>query len=230
MPLELPFRLRVEAKLILLVLAFYADDEGRNAWPSVATISNECEMGVRTTDKVLRLLAKQGFIAEQAKPQRHRPRTWMLNMDRLGPQHSCESTHTAGPQHSCDPASVPGAQELAIDTQKPGSGSQNLACRPANMLPTIRPSDPSSDSSEDPSARAVSSGEAKRNQERLNKLIDNTIKQPKTWTDADYENRMKFLRGQLASLGLPVKATDQPVNISDSDEFEDEGDEQDCGA
>jgi hypothetical protein len=38
MPLEMTRRRRVQAKVVLLALADVADNDGANAWPSVATL------------------------------------------------------------------------------------------------------------------------------------------------------------------------------------------------
>ena len=46
-------RRRPEAKLVLTVLAHFADATGCNAWPSVNTIATASEIGSRTCDKVL---------------------------------------------------------------------------------------------------------------------------------------------------------------------------------
>ncbi len=74
---------RPEAKGVLFALADKCVDTGMDAWPSVATIAAEVELGPRTVHKVLKSLQSCGLIAEQAPPRQHRPRTWRLNLDLL---------------------------------------------------------------------------------------------------------------------------------------------------
>lgn len=77
-------RCRPLAKLVLLSLADRCDDDGRGAWPSLATIAAESEVeGGRTIATRLRDLAAVGLIVEQAPPRQHKPRTWALNLDAL---------------------------------------------------------------------------------------------------------------------------------------------------
>src|SRR5690242_1528985 len=71
---------RPALKGVLLVLAYHCDGHGAGAWPSVATIAGEVEIGTRTADVCLRDLQSAGLIAEQAPPRQHRPRTWRLNL------------------------------------------------------------------------------------------------------------------------------------------------------
>lgn len=52
-------------KLTLMVLAEHADDQGRNSWPSVATIGNEAELSERTVQRSLReLVIRQVIVAD----------------------------------------------------------------------------------------------------------------------------------------------------------------------
>lgn len=51
------------AKLLLIVLADYANDEGM-AWPSIATMANEVEKSERSIQLLLRKLEKQGLISK----------------------------------------------------------------------------------------------------------------------------------------------------------------------
>lgn len=49
-------------KMILLVLADHADDDGRNCWPSVATIARKASVSERQVQRLLQGLIGQGFI------------------------------------------------------------------------------------------------------------------------------------------------------------------------
>lgn len=72
------------AKAVLLALANYADDDGRNAWPAVATMAARTEMSERAVHKSLKELQAINLIAEQEPPRQHRPRVWLLNLDVIG--------------------------------------------------------------------------------------------------------------------------------------------------
>jgi len=50
-------------RLVLLAIADCADDEGRNAWPSVATLARKCRVDARTVQRIIRRLAAGGHLA-----------------------------------------------------------------------------------------------------------------------------------------------------------------------
>src|SRR5262245_45847270 len=82
---------RPAVKGALLALADRCDDDGFGAWPSVATIAGEAECSPRIIDACLCALRDAGFIAEQAPPRQHQPRTWRLCLDVIwaaDPQHA----------------------------------------------------------------------------------------------------------------------------------------------
>jgi hypothetical protein len=74
---------RAQVKAVLLALSDRCDDDGFNAWPSVATIAAETELAERAVQYALRHLEAADLIGEQEKPRQHRPRTWFLNLDEL---------------------------------------------------------------------------------------------------------------------------------------------------
>jgi len=130
-------RRRPETKAVLLALADRCSDDGLDAWPSVATIAAESEIGVRIADACLASLRELGLIAEQAPPRQHRPRTWMLNLDAIA---ALSDTHdrapltaSAGPQHAATLTNSgsqvlsPGPQILRSGSQISTSGSQHVA-------------------------------------------------------------------------------------------------------
>lgn len=55
---------RLGARLVLLVLADHADEEGRHAYPSVDTIGQQARLSRRAVQGALRSLAQDGHIAE----------------------------------------------------------------------------------------------------------------------------------------------------------------------
>ena len=55
-------QLRPPAKAVLKELAWYANDEGENAWPSVRTLAERTGFSRRTVQKILRELEGLGAI------------------------------------------------------------------------------------------------------------------------------------------------------------------------
>jgi hypothetical protein len=48
-------------RLVLLALADYANDQGM-AWPSIASLAQKCRLSERQTQRILRILEKDGEI------------------------------------------------------------------------------------------------------------------------------------------------------------------------
>jgi hypothetical protein len=139
-------RRRPAAKLVLMQLADRANDDGMNAWPAVATVARECELGTRTVEAILKDLRANGFIAEQAKPRYHRPRTWRIVVSALVDPHD-RAGLARSPARSCDPSAssgaggaphgrVQGPQPHTQEPQNRTTGSQDLADDPS-----VHPSD-----------------------------------------------------------------------------------------
>lgn len=123
-------RCRPLAKLVLLALADRCDEDGRGAWPALATIAAEAEVDdVRTVSARLRALAAAGLIVEQAPPRQRRPRTWALNLDALDRLARPLSESDPQPVAPLDPvenllkesqgcnSAPPGVQKSALDPQ-----------------------------------------------------------------------------------------------------------------
>lgn len=49
-------------KMVLLVLADHADDEGRNSWPSIATVARKSSVSPRQAQRILTSLKKRGLV------------------------------------------------------------------------------------------------------------------------------------------------------------------------
>ena len=49
-------------RLVLLALADCANDEGRECWPSIATLARKCRVDERTVQRVIRRLAERGHL------------------------------------------------------------------------------------------------------------------------------------------------------------------------
>lgn len=78
------WRLQLESglKIVLLKLADCADDQGRNAFPSVGRIARECCMHERSVQRALRRLEAAGLLEVQAGASQHRPTTYRVRTDR----------------------------------------------------------------------------------------------------------------------------------------------------
>lgn len=70
-------------KLVLLVLADYANDDGMNVFPSIATIARRCDMSDRTVQLSLRRMAENGWISEAGEM---RVRTGAVTRYRIHPR------------------------------------------------------------------------------------------------------------------------------------------------
>ena len=68
-------------KLVLMVLADYYDDVKGYAYPSHATLSDDCEMPVRTVQWALKRLQEDGFVIRLQKGNQFQPSKWSLNME-----------------------------------------------------------------------------------------------------------------------------------------------------
>ncbi|GEM_PF-6922552 len=83
--------LSLKEKFILLALCEKADNDGSNAWPSVATLARYAECSERTVQRALSELRQKGWISIARKATQYRPRVYTVNLDRL---QGCQSvTH-----------------------------------------------------------------------------------------------------------------------------------------
>ena len=57
------------ARLVLIVLADHANNDGSNAWPSVSTIARQANCSMSTAHRVLRELEAGGQIAREGTSQ-----------------------------------------------------------------------------------------------------------------------------------------------------------------
>jgi hypothetical protein len=149
---------RCAAKAVLLALADRCDDDGENAWPSVATIAAETESNERTVQECLRALREHGLIAEQARPRQHRPYTYRLNLATLtalsgvqesAPLNSPEGQESAPLNTNCAPLPAenddargavlrtPGVQVSVPGVQIPTSGVSFPAPDPVLLNPSF---------------------------------------------------------------------------------------------
>jgi hypothetical protein len=68
----------IAERLVLLKIADNASEDGRNAWPSQATIAAACGMSVRGVQKALRRLVDLNYIEVQIPCNPRRPATYSV--------------------------------------------------------------------------------------------------------------------------------------------------------
>lgn len=78
------------AKLLLLKLADYGDDEGCNVFPSITTLADKTGISRRTVQRTLRVLEEQNLLevetpATRYAPTRYRINIWNLRGDTVTP-------------------------------------------------------------------------------------------------------------------------------------------------
>jgi hypothetical protein len=67
-------------KFVLMKYADCADDDGRNAFPSVRTVAEACGMSERNTQITIRWLSESGYLVREADPGYRRPSTYRLDL------------------------------------------------------------------------------------------------------------------------------------------------------
>lgn len=79
-------------KMVLLVIADHADDQGENAWPAVATIARKASLSDRQTQRMIKQLTNLGLISveKQAGGRREmrddrRPNRYTLHLNGVTP-------------------------------------------------------------------------------------------------------------------------------------------------
>jgi hypothetical protein len=76
----LPPTVRVAERMVLTVLANYADDNGGHAWPSWATIARSSGLTKRAVYAILLRLGDQGLITVEAPARQHRTPRYRVNL------------------------------------------------------------------------------------------------------------------------------------------------------
>jgi len=100
-------------KLVMLKLADHADDEGRNAYPSVPTMAREAGCCERTVQRTLRELAGKGLICVTDRATRYKPTCYAVVLSGVtAAQAGVTSTTFRGdtaksPEPSIEPSMIP---------------------------------------------------------------------------------------------------------------------------
>lgn len=133
-------------KAVLLCLAEHANPDGEMAFPSVARIAQETELGESTVRESLAWLRSERLITQTRRPGHHRPATYAVNLDRLEDLQLVEVYKEAD------------LQRAAPDLQQAASDLQLLESRPptAGPEPSLNPSEEPSEEETQPSALRLS--------------------------------------------------------------------------
>lgn len=91
-------------RLVLLAIADCADDEGRNAWPSIAKLATKARLDTRTVQRVITRLETAGHLAVERGAGRRGTNVYHLN---LQPPEPAPAVHQA----AADPRQVAGGGE-----------------------------------------------------------------------------------------------------------------------
>ena len=132
-----------------MVLADYYDDVKGYAYPSHVTLSDDCEMPVRTVQWALKRLQEDGFVIRLQKGNQFQPSKWALNIESepaipsiVNPQYGAgdpATSATVNPQ----PVAVSSAQDSLSLTP-----SEFPLVLPSDspLTPPLTPPDPSPES------------------------------------------------------------------------------------
>jgi hypothetical protein len=133
-----PLHRRGTERLVLLALADCANDEGRECWPSVATLARKCRVDERTVQRVIRRLAEGGHLLILPS-----------SGGRAANRYSVLMCGYPQPRPSVTPGNLPPRQDAtAPPAQVPGQGWHSCATR--TSLNVIEPSTRASHEHQEP--------------------------------------------------------------------------------
>jgi len=117
-------------RLLLLAIADCANDEGGNAWPSIATLARKCRIDGRTVQRIIRRLADAGHLTVVASAGGRGSNVYTVVMGQGGqsstPPADCHPRQgatggTATPPHPRQAARAPLAQLRHPNVIEPSS-------------------------------------------------------------------------------------------------------------
>ncbi len=113
-------------RLVLLALAWHADEHGRNAWPAVSTLCRKTSLCRRSVQMILPKLKQKGLVYVQSVAARRSVRyaVDLATLDRA-------ATAQSKPHNDCAPAALPRAATAP--------SQRNHCAPPAQPLRPIRP-------------------------------------------------------------------------------------------
>lgn len=127
-------------RLVLLAIADAADDDGGNAWPSVATLARKTRVDPRTVQRAVRRLVAVGELTMRSNAGRNGVNVYRVTM----------TPGTVPPRQTATPGATPPRQDAApAESPHPPAHShptpRHSATQPVLDPPTTRPTTSSSD-------------------------------------------------------------------------------------
>jgi helix-turn-helix protein len=104
-------------RAVLLVLAWYADADGRRAYPSIATLAKQSSADVRTVQRVLTRLRSAGLVEVQERAFGHLPTCYALHLPDV------PIPGTTPPRRNATPGTTPSHTPGTV-SQTPGTVSE----------------------------------------------------------------------------------------------------------
>ncbi|MEP7308026.1 MAG: helix-turn-helix domain-containing protein [Acidobacteriota bacterium] len=138
-------------KLVLLKLADCSDDEGGNAWPSVATLGRACgDLSMRGVHKVLVKLKARGYLQVQERAgRRHKSVTYRITIP----------DQPVNPRTPVNSSSQVPSSSMAYEPQgrRPSEPEFTAPLNPSSPDPSlIRPFEPSTTAAANPKQQSAS--------------------------------------------------------------------------
>lgn len=123
-------------KFVLLKLADHADDEGRNAWPSVETIARAICKSERTVQRALRKLERDGWIVVERAAGPKRPPTYRV----IAAARGDKMTPIGAPRGDTHDAAGVTKQAVGVTPMTPrGDTHDTRSTREPSIEPSIDP-------------------------------------------------------------------------------------------
>lgn len=129
-------------KMVLLVIADHAHDDGKNSWPSIGTIARKASISPRSAQRYVARLAAEGWITIQAQQggtiemrDDRRPNLYEINLERLN------GATAETPRHGVTTAchGVTDSTHGVTDRASRGDNSNSHGVTPMSPKPSLEP-------------------------------------------------------------------------------------------
>jgi hypothetical protein len=124
-------------RLVLLAIADSAEDDGRNAWPSVATLARKTRLDPRTVQRVIRRLQDSGHLAVATAAGRGGANVYSVLMNPTGAA-TADAVDNAG-DGAADPRQTATPGNLPPPAPVPPSPRHQCQGTPGTAVPPERP-------------------------------------------------------------------------------------------
>ena len=123
-------------KLVLLVIANYADDDGNNIYPSKQTLADKTGLDTRTVQRICAKLLEQGVLAVVSQSV-GRPTVYRLHMDQMP---ALEKYRRAAGRPNKPPAPVQKTPGLSAENPRPDTGQSVIetSLEPSSLISEAR--------------------------------------------------------------------------------------------